>query len=448
MPINDGIARYFIENARGAGQNANRVQRIVRNVAAPLRPVQPVRWDDLYPGEPQEGEEGDQPERMDNRVVADDLEEEPMPRAPRREGEPLEGFRLPPVDGIENQEQRNERFEYNAELVRRQVEGLPRPGNPFVRPAQARGRQHFVCQVNNPKATTTVGKIIGREKFLDRGLVVKQPFPHSDHFVGVEIELEHVGIDMLDRQVHNYFGVKPDGSLREGIEFVTLRGITAGMAADGVALLEKELKRIYKGNANAVSFRCGLHIHINVMDHTMEDLYKVFMIYTVLEPLLFAVSGNRHLDNKFCVPVQKSVNAVGAAIHYSHEKSWPQFVDIAFRGNKYMAMNLKTMRNFGTLEFRHHEGTYEAAVILRWMEVLLDLVVEARKFDSKELFERIIELNTESQYDKFLKDVLPNSFRTLMEVDNYANQMYEGVAFVKEAVVSPVEDVSIIEEYE
>jgi hypothetical protein len=252
-------------------------------------------------------------------------------------------------------------------------------------------------------------------------------FPY-DHCVGVEIEVEDVRGDLDNGQyLSEVWQTTHDGSLRGGsaYEFISNYGSKAADIVTYLPVLDKYLSR------RNFSFRCGVHVHVDCTDHTLEDLFKVFLIYTVVEPLIFAVSGKR-TDNKFCVAVQDSFNSCASALHYGQREEWRSFADAISRGTKYMAMNILPLRRYNTIEFRHHEGTCDVEVLGRWMLLLLDLCVHCKGLQTKEIVSDILKMNTDSQYILFLRKCFPHSERLLTSVPEYDKMMYRGVAFIKE----------------
>lgn len=261
-----------------------------------------------------------------------------------------------------------------------------------------------------------------------------QMFPYN-HCIGLEIEMEGIPAvakqDLL--QLEEAFQSKGDGSLRnDGQEFVSRYGMTA---ADVLSYLEPMEKAYSKA---LFSFRCGLHVHVDVLEHTLEELYKIFLLYSVVEPLMYEVSGKRQ-ENKFCVAVQGSVTSVMNMIYYGHNGQWTEFFDSLDFTTKYMAMNLRPVGRYGTIEFRHHESTVKRDYICDWLFILLDLVVGSKNHDTKELEQRILRLNSSSEYAKFLDDYFPNSSLTMLA--DFDRKMYSGVAFVKEALVTDPESI-------
>jgi hypothetical protein len=267
-------------------------------------------------------------------------------------------------------------------------------------------------------------------------------FPY-DHCIGLEIEIEgaRLGADVeANRLIAEAFEVRRDGSLRNGVEYVSRYGLTAGDVLTYLPVLHKlfETGKLAEG-FNSFSFRCGLHVHIDVTGHTMEELYKAILLYTAVERILFAISGNRW-ENKFCKSVQESMSVVPNMLHYGHAGMWQHFADSVFNATKYMAMNVKPVRRMGTIEFRHHEGTSDPKRIRDWLLVLMDIVVGSKKLYTVQLEKRILELNTDSKYLAFLSECFPNSQHLLKQVKGNEKMIYRGIQFIKESFAAEPEE--------
>lgn len=269
-------------------------------------------------------------------------------------------------------------------------------------------------------------------KTLREGLflsLLQADIPFKDHPVGVEIEVEQPRGEqhgIVGELITEAFTVHADNSLRNGAEYVTKLGILAG---DAVAYMEPMEKFL---NRSKFSFRCGLHVHIDVTEHSLADIYKVCLLYSVFEQMLFRISGERRA-NKFCVSVQDSASVVGNLMHYGHKGEWPAVADALYQGTKYAAMNIRPVTTRGSIEFRHHHGTASKEQVQQWMAFLLDIVVGAKTVNLTDLQQEILYLNTRSDYERFLKKYLPNAHKYLSkEIKVWIPMLYDGVAFVKE----------------
>lgn len=226
------------------------------------------------------------------------------------------------------------------------------------------------------------------------GLEGSIPMRASSTYVGVEIELEKCKYTHIPTGT---WQAVEDHSLKEqGIEFVT--------CPIQVKYLEAELNRLYSGITScSISSRCSVHVHLNVRDFTMEELTKFLVLYMIFERSLYRFSGDRWKNN-FCVPLFSYTKAVsyfleGAKIYQQPLEQW----------YKYYGLNLApiwgsdssvfgTSKRYGTVEFRHMEGTKDISRILSWINLIVSLKIAAKCIKLEELLTHLSTMNTASGY--------------------------------------------------
>lgn len=261
-----------------------------------------------------------------------------------------------------------------------------------------------------------------------------EKFPLGDTFVGVEIEIEKIveagNILLLAKGFESHL----DGSMRDGVEFVS----KIGQQAQEVIHYVRKLHPLVQHGG--FSFRCGLHVHVNVQNHTLEELYRALLVYGLIEELLFDVSGRR-VDNNFCVPAHSAYAQFNRLLHYGHKRDWRQFLGILrdTRDNeRYLALNIGAIPEHGTIEFRQHQSTSDPEQIKRWVQLLLDTVQMSKEWKTEELEKEILNLNSVSTYDLLLRKLLPNSYQHLIQ-QQMEKKMYRGVVFLKESFIGEVQ---------
>lgn len=161
--------------------------------------------------------------------------------------------------------------------------------------------------------------------------------------IGVEVELEgtlHTG-DLANR----FWIVKPEGSLREGYEYVLAKPaklselIAVGKEFDGMMEKSRPKKTI----------RCSTHIHVNVNNKTIRQLYNIIGYYYLVEELLVRTQGPVRTGNLFCLRMSDAED-IGDQLVYSAEEH--HITCFNQSNNKYGALNLAAPIKFGSLEFR------------------------------------------------------------------------------------------------
>jgi len=215
--------------------------------------------------------------------------------------------------------------------------------------------------------------------------------------VGVEIEVENVG----------QLGVwgwecKLDGSLRnKGYEFVTEYGCRVHQIEHKLVHLHKTLKSYYPGRS--YSERTSVHVHIDVRRFDERQLSNFLILYALLEDSLFRLCLPHRKENIFCVPTRESMQHIQTNL-------W-KYVGNA---NKYTALNVICLGQFGTVEFRHHHGTDDPKTLTQWVYLLALIKMVAQTIDHDFLKGLVSGLKQSSQYSTFLRTLF-KSWGALLE---------------------------------
>lgn len=221
------------------------------------------------------------------------------------------------------------------------------------------------------------------------------PMRQPDLYVGAELEIENFPGGIDPTPYSGAFRFEQDGSLRNGgIECITLPVQTQYLEN----LLEKFYNTCKISQEKHYSDRCSTHIHVNVQDMTFDQLRTVFMVYQVVERLLFAFVGNNREENIFCVPWYQS----GLTANIVDKLKANPDGNVVRRWQKYSALNLLPIRSQGTLEFRHLHGTCDVQLILRWVNMLASLIKVGKEHQYDTIKDIVLNMNTISNYDMFL----------------------------------------------
>lgn len=174
-----------------------------------------------------------------------------------------------------------------------------------------------------------------------------------------------------------YWLFKPDGSLRNGLELVSVP-----LREDQVQQALEEAYRWAQGAGYRGTARTGMHIHANMAGRTPAQLAQIVACYCIAEPALFALAGEHREQNIYCVPwFTDQEMATNVAMLIRKLASSPRGVvsraDCWSRVCKYSALNLLCLSRMMTIEFRHLETPASAEAALTWFKVIRDLVVAA-----------------------------------------------------------------------
>jgi hypothetical protein len=195
--------------------------------------------------------------------------------------------------------------------------------------------------------------------------------------VGIEIEAEGVGFQVIDSDI---WRTEDDGSLR-GIypsgraEFVMQKPIPIEGVADAITLLAE-----YQHHAEFnFSFRCSVHVHVNVGGLTYPEFLAYLYLCILLEEPLMNLCGDTRKANRFCLRI---ADAEGYVRHLTQLfTSGPRsLMEIREDAVRYSAINIGSVRKYGSLEFRGMKGTLDVPTITAWTQTLFRLREVARKF--------------------------------------------------------------------
>lgn len=213
-----------------------------------------------------------------------------------------------------------------------------------------------------------------------------------DCCVGVEIEVEGEGA-VRQARGNNYWKVIRDGSLRNhGLE-VVLREPTLGQAL--IDSLD-ELQEIINDAYADYSHRTSVHVHLDIRDMTVEQLFNMLFYYFYCEKAIFNYVGQGREENNYCIPwwkteeLKTSLYRIYSAMKEEDSETIRHIINDNM--NKYSALNLKVINQFGSVEFRHHYGTHDKNRLLEWINIILSLKKQALTIDHEHIsFEEMIQ---------------------------------------------------------
>lgn len=220
--------------------------------------------------------------------------------------------------------------------------------------------------------------------------------------VGIEIEAEkvaHAAGALLN------WTVTKDGSLKDnGLEFVS-----HPLRDENLIYAISEMDQVYKANPGATfSHRCSIHVHMNVSKLTVGQLRALIATYMVVEGLFFSLVVPEREGNSYCYPMADMC------------LTWDDLdVDKISDHFKYCALNPHHLRDFGTLEFRHHGGTKDKKELLNWVETILQLYRFVEKHNPNDIETSIRNLNTISFYADFVQDVFEKKYSQFLHIPFY-----------------------------
>lgn len=213
--------------------------------------------------------------------------------------------------------------------------------------------------------------------------------------IGIEVELEGGGNLKLLPSIPKYWKAKPEGSLRNGMEYVLAR--PTPMSELPAAL--EEFKLSMDASKPKKTIRCSTHIHVNVLDKTVREVYNILAFYFLVEDLLVKTQGNVRMGNLFCLRMSDA-EGMAPSIRRSIE-SEEYFRHFSMNHFKYGAVNLAAPSKFGSLEFRFLRPITDPDTLKFWCELFYTMIQKASKLSVETTTENVQKLSAKD----FLKTV-------------------------------------------
>lgn len=247
--------------------------------------------------------------------------------------------------------------------------------------------------------------------------------------VGVEVEVE--GIDE-PISMYPMWDKKEDGSLRNfGIEYITFP-----TPAKYIPIaIESLYKALYKTNNPVFSDRTSIHVHVNVQDMTLEQLKVFTLLYLSVENLLYDYVGLKRKKSIFCVPLSHS-GYVSQLRAFFNSQNPAEMQRCLKQWHKYTGFNLLTVLTYGTVECRHLYGTEDIQKIINWINLILQLREKASSLSLEKLFATIVDLNTSSEYEVYLSNILGER-RASLTAYSIKDFMEKDVTYIKTILNTP-----------
>lgn len=193
-------------------------------------------------------------------------------------------------------------------------------------------------------------------------------------------------------EFNRYFSQHSDGSLRNaGTEFV-FNGPMCGTRVLKALDLMDDMARAC---AFAASYRTSLHVHMDVGELSIpEDLDSIVILYCIFEYLIYKFIGNNRESSNYCIPWYMNPQhfQVYKKILKGYGNSGDETLVATLKNSKpykYSGLNMFSLGDFGTLEFRHAPVNMQKAKILTWLNILLRMkkwVMENGRFKGEDIF--------------------------------------------------------------
>ena len=256
-------------------------------------------------------------------------------------------------------------------LTRRQVADLVTNGNyGFVQnvykkmlEAGAFNQQQHVAATAIPEIDYTFNRRFGIE--IEAYNCDKQRLARELSEAGIDVAVEGYNHD-----TRNHWKLVSDGSLSGNDTFELVSPILEGEA--GLQELQKVCWVLDYCDVK-VNNSCGLHIHMDAADFTIETWRNLAITYRHLEPVIDAFMPNTRRNNTFCKRLS------GISESRIREAQTIQDLRGVFRNDRYHKLNLEAYARHRTVEFRQHGGTTNFTKMENWIRFAANMITFAKQ---------------------------------------------------------------------
>ncbi len=226
----------------------------------------------------------------------------------------------------------------------------------------------------------TISTIVGRSILTSAAHAV-QGLATNRH-VGIEVEVE--GCDCLE--MSDKWAVIGDGSLRnDGAEMVLRRPLAGAALSRAI----NDLAETFADNPTLdASERTSVHVHVNVLDLSLEQVQNILLVYIATESALYKMGGKSRYDNIYCPGVTSALEQM-PLMRKAMSSDNGDFLYACAHWCKYTGINFHSIYERGSIEFRAHEGTTDISRIRNWVNVLLTLVKYAEDTPREKILQDI-----------------------------------------------------------
>lgn len=221
----------------------------------------------------------------------------------------------------------------------------------------------------------------------------------SLNYIGIEVEVEKLNTGL---NVPEYWNSTTDGSLRNNGQELISVPIPAYFAPTILRNLFVELER----QNTHFSPRTSIHVHVDCTKYTLAEVQNIVLLYTLVEKYLYSFVSKNRQQNIYCIPLIET-NLLNSFLTNEGFQDW----------SKYTGLNLRPLREIGTIEFRQLHGTMDLDKVCNWITLITKLVNFAVSQNDKEFKQFISELDASFNIDQFLVKIFGEHSR-LLKINN------------------------------
>lgn len=241
--------------------------------------------------------------------------------------------------------------------------------------------------------------------------------------IGIEIEVEGTRIPN-----GNYVAIysklwktEVDNSLKaeEALEYV----LREPVPYDEVKEALDELEQLFINKKSVIhdSIRAGIHVHINVQSLTAKQLATFITCYLCVENILVEFCGESRVGNLFCLRTSDAEAYLPWITYIFKKKDFRNLKNDDFR---YASMNLKSVAEYGSVEFRAMKTTSDFSRIKLWIDLLYSMYQNSLTYrDPKD----VVLSFSGNGYKEFIRGLFGEYAEHLPVKDTTPDDIYDGV---------------------
>jgi hypothetical protein len=245
--------------------------------------------------------------------------------------------------------------------------------------------------------------------------------------VGVEIEVE--GYSLPEGPIP-YWRVDTDGSLKaeEAYEYVLKKPVKIEDLKGRLAILKEAFED--EDAEFDEGYRAGVHVHVNVQNLTVKELFNYIVTSLVVEELLLTFCAKHRIGNHFCLRASEAEYMSQLLWKCAEDKN---LMHLRTDDIRYSATNLKPVVEYGSIEFRAHESTYDFDKINTWAEILVHIREASLGFDCPK---KIMEEVSIGGYEGFVKKVFGPHADFFLKQPNWSGKIRKGILVAQDIAYS------------
>ncbi len=266
-------------------------------------------------------------------------------------------------------------------------------------------------------------------------------FKTTDH-IGLEIEVQ--GGESRDIHRLSHWNVVPEGSVR-GFELV----LNQPKAGEDLlhAIIEAEEGMNQYMEQGSRSFEqvfpemTSVHCHINILDMTVDQLISFLTLSIMFESILYNYVESHRNKNHFCLATLDAQDIITRIKDFVREyrRTGDSNVRRVLSGlftqsrTKYAGINLSSIAQYGSLEFRMHQGTHQSNDLIRWVNIIQTIKAYAMGEDRTP--SNILETKQEIGITTLFQQVL-GDYSMHLETDGLEQEILDGIRQAQDFVAA------------